>query len=461
MDASDVGYDAFLINGRRESQLVSAKKGERVRVRVINASGSSYFTVGLGKQVLKVITADGVEIMPVSAASVVMGMAETYDFIFTLPDNLNYELRATSNDGTGFASAWIGSGTKVAAKDVPPPDLYAPMNHAAHAEHAGHHGHGDASAPKEKLSVDDYMAEDSTEIKGRKVHEMRFELDGDMRRYIWYINGKAIHQDRFVDVEAGDLVRITYVNHSMMNHPMHLHGHFFRVLNAHGEYSPLKHTVDVPPHGERVIEFAADEPGQWMLHCHNLFHMKLGMGRVINYTSFKPSPEIAEIQKHDPHAHEHIFWSGRAEAATNHAKARLSATRTWDALEAKIEGRDDDGRWDFEGEAGYRRWFGKYLSTFGGAESFHEEARARVGVGYLLPMLIESDLSVDHKGETRLDLSKRLQWTQAIFSDVDFTFRQKQKTEFEISLMYAPVWAWSMGFMLTEEKLGAGAEYRF
>jgi FtsP/CotA-like multicopper oxidase with cupredoxin domain len=146
MDASDVGYDAFLINGRRESQLVSAKKGERVRVRVINASGSSYFTVGLGKQVLKVITADGVEIMPVSAASVVMGMAETYDFIFTLPDNLNYELRATSNDGTGFASAWIGSGTKVAAKDVPPPDLYAPMNHAAHAEHAGHHGHGDAGA---------------------------------------------------------------------------------------------------------------------------------------------------------------------------------------------------------------------------------------------------------------------------------------------------------------------------
>src|SRR5690606_11517985 len=99
---------------------------------------------------------------------------------------------------------------------------------------------------------------------------VKLVLGGDMRRYVWHINGKALFQDRNIMIDEGDIIRLTFENDTMMHHPMHLHGHFFRVLNSQGDHSPLKHTVDVGPHESRTIEFLADEPGEWMLHCHNL-----------------------------------------------------------------------------------------------------------------------------------------------------------------------------------------------
>lgn len=332
MDYSDVGYDAFLINGKRELQLADARPGERIRIRIINAAASTYFNVALGQAPMKVISADGVDVTPMLAKELLMGMAETYDVLFEVPEKKNYELRVTAQDGTGTASGWIGSGEKVSAPVKPFPDLYATMDHSghgghsghsgheghgehsvrseqmAHAEHAGHAGHHMASLPTvDTMSVDELMATDkTTPPKTAKVHELKLVLGGDMSRYIWHINGKAIHQDRTIEINEGDIVRITYENQTMMHHPMHLHGHFFRVINKHGDYSPLKHTVDVPPHGTRVTELVANEPGEWMLHCHNLYHMKTGMARVVKYSSYKPAPELEHWQKHDHHLHDHI-----------------------------------------------------------------------------------------------------------------------------------------------------------
>ncbi|RYZ63691.1 MAG: copper oxidase, partial [Proteobacteria bacterium] len=130
MDLSDVGYDAFLINGKRESKLVDAKPGERIRLRIINAAASSYFYVSMGLP-LKVVSADGIDIKPVNTNEILIGMAETYDVIFTVPDDKSYELRATCQDTTGFASTWIGgAGEKVPAPVKPPTDLYATMDHS-------------------------------------------------------------------------------------------------------------------------------------------------------------------------------------------------------------------------------------------------------------------------------------------------------------------------------------------
>lgn len=112
MDLSDVGYDAFLINGRRTLQLVDAHPGQTVRVRLINAAASSYFYVSLGATPMKVISADGVDIEPTLAKDILIGMAETYDILFTVPEHKNYELRVTAQDGTGVASGWIGMGEK-------------------------------------------------------------------------------------------------------------------------------------------------------------------------------------------------------------------------------------------------------------------------------------------------------------------------------------------------------------
>ena len=141
-------------------------------------------------------------------------------------------------------------------------------------------------------------------------------------------NGKAVHEDRTIVIKEGDVVRFTFQNDTMMHHPMHLHGHFFRVVNAAADYSPLKHTVDVAPHSSQTIEFFANEPGEWMLHCHNLYHMKTGMARVIKYSSFKPSAEVAKSQSQDPHLNEHIYFDGEAAVSSKSASLDLRFSRT-------------------------------------------------------------------------------------------------------------------------------------
>lgn len=508
MDLSDVGYDAFLINGKKDSQLLVAHPGERIRLRLINAAASSYFYVSLGGLSMKVVSADGVDIDPIETKEILMGMAETYDVLFTVPEHKNYELRATVQDVTGFASGWIGMGPKVPAPTKPRPDLYGSMDHTGHAGHTtpapatavadpqhgahdehAHHDHNARQGPQgaatpaaskgpalpfvETLTVDELKALAPTTLpKSAKVTDLKLVLGGDMERYVWHVNGKTISQDRNILINEGDVVRFTFVNDTMMHHPMHLHGHFFRVINKNGERSPLKHTVDVPPHGTRTIEFYANEPGQWMLHCHNLYHMKTGMARVVKYMTFKPKPEMAAHEKHDPHLHEHLYTYGLVEAATNHARMNFKLMRTWDELDLKLESRSDtdrdfkvEGRWDVEGDLLYRRWFGNYFNLMAGGTSYHEKTYGMVGVGSILPMLIETQLFVNHEGKFRLDLEKRFQWTKHIFTDVEYTWRPQwegdSEEEFELSLMYSPNWTWAGGLMLTEKSLGLGVQAQF
>jgi hypothetical protein len=245
----------------------------------------------------------------------------------------------------------------------------------------------------------------------------------------------------------------------MMHHPMHLHGHFFRVLNKHGNRSPLKHTVDVPPHMSRTIEFLANEPGEWMLHCHNLFHMNTGMARVVKYASFTPKQEIAHIQHQDHHLHDPWFFYGKTEAASNHAQAYFRLSKTWDEIDARFESSTFNKPWEIEGDLFYHRWFNQYFHLIGGGTVYIKQASAIVGFGYLLPMRIETHVLVNHRGKFRFDLEKRFQWTKSIFTDVDLVWRQH--FEYEISLMYSPSWAWAAGLMLTDQSLGAGVQVQF
>lgn len=314
----------------------------------------------------------------------------------------------------------------------------------------------------ETLTVDDLKAQAPTTLPNKKVHDVKLVLGGDMERYVWHINNKTIAEDTLIEIQEGDVVRFTFVNETMMHHPMHLHGHFFRVLNKNGDYSPLKHTVDVGPHMTRTIEFYANEPGQWMLHCHNLYHMKTGMARVVKYSSWNPKPEMAEHQKHDPHLHDHWYTYGMVEGATNHLQGQFRLSQTWNEFEARIESRKDKD-WETEGDLFYRRWFNNYLNFTGGATAFHGDTRAEAGVGYLLPMLVESKLLVDQKGKLRVDLEKRFQWTTNIYTDVDYTWRQdpELESEYEVSLMYQRQWNWSAGFKYTGASIGVGFQYQF
>lgn len=486
MDLSDVGYDAFLINGKKDSQALIAHPGEKIRIRVINAAASSYFHLNLGNLPMKVISADGTDMKATTTNEILIGMAETYDILFEVPEHKNFEFKATAQDGTGSASAWIGMGEKVYAPVKPKPDMYATMDHAAHTDHSAHtktdepavdhsrmnHSQMDHSkmnhAPVateavtvQMLTIDDIEAATETNFpEERPRYDVTLNLDGDMERYIWLINGKAIHQDRNLKINKGDVVRFTFVNNTMMHHPMHLHGHFFRVINKFGKRSPLKHTVDMAPHTTRTIEFYADEPGEWMLHCHNLYHMKTGMARVVSYSSFTPRPDIQEHRKHDPHLHDHLYHRGMLEAATNHLQAEFFLLKTWDELELRLETRNDF-EWETEGDLFYKRWLNRYTHLIAGGTMVEGESAAVAGFGYLLPMLIETHTIIDQKGRLRLNLEKRFQWTKYIYTDAEFTFRQKQPSEFEVSLMYQKQWAWSAGLMFTEDSAGVGLQYQF
>ncbi len=544
MDYSDVGYDSFLINGKNSSQDENISPGDKIRLRIINASASTYFYLSLGDMPMKVISADGVDIKPKFTNEILIAMAETYDVSFEPTKTGSYEFKATTMDGTGSASMWLGKGERHSAPSKPAPDLYmnmsgpmggmdhskmnmeeasmdhskmnmeeapmdhskmnmeeAPMDHSkmnmeeASMDHSKmnmeeapmdhskmnmkktpmKHSSMDkkAKAPMDHSKMDmkaeiidvltsaDLESPSKTSFASNLVRkDITLALDGDMNRYVWFINGKAINEERTVTINENEVVRFTFINNTMMNHPMHLHGHFFRVLNKYGDSSPLKHTIDVPPFENRTIEFLANEPGDWMLHCHNLYHLKTGMARVVKYSTFIPRNDIKEFQKSDPHLHDHLYHKGSVEISTNHSELELNLMNTRNDLQIRAE-ITKDSSWDSEGDLFYKRWLNNYSKLIIGGSYFDKEVFGNVGFSYMLPLLVDATVLLDNDKKIRLDLNKKFQWTKYIFSDVDFTFRQEKKTEFEISLMYQRAWAWSVGLMFTEKKAGIGAQFEF
>lgn len=474
MDLSDVGYDVFLINGKKTSEITDFPPGTQVRLRIINAGASSYFHVSLCGEPLNVVAADGIDIEPVQTRRLLIGMAETYDAIFTVKKDIQCELRATAQDGTGHASLWLGKGNPVPAENIPSPNLYAPMEHGSHNTHPHTESHHHPVSPVQELSIDQIKSLKPTAFsKTLPHHRLKLKLDGDMGRYVWFIDGKAIHEERNLIIRASEVVELTLENETMMHHPMHLHGHFFRVINSFDSYSPLKHTVDVPPHGTRTIQFLANEPGEWMLHCHNLFHMKNGMARVVKYSTFVPKKEIVEHQSHDPHLHDHWYPLVQGLLSTNLAEGKLRLSQTRNQVDFKVEGRNQsksfanfDEEWEIEGNLFFRRWINSQLSFFGGATLFEQRYRAVVGGSYTLPFQVHAEGWFSHHADFKIDLQRHFQWTSAFFSEVELSWVSEPlekwhvEPECRFTLMYEPNWHWAVGFVLTEESLGVGAHFQ-
>ncbi|MEM7008636.1 MAG: multicopper oxidase domain-containing protein, partial [Thermodesulfobacteriota bacterium] len=153
MDLSDVAYDAFLINGKQQSEF-KAQPGEKILLRIINAGGASYFYLNYAGGDMEVIAADGVDVKPFKTDRMLMAIAETYDVIITVPKSGSAEFRATAQDGSGHASLFIGEGDKVLAQDIPKPNLYK-MDHSHMM--MDHEGHGDME--KKEMEMDHSMKE--------------------------------------------------------------------------------------------------------------------------------------------------------------------------------------------------------------------------------------------------------------------------------------------------------------
>lgn len=262
VDLSDVTYDAFLINGRGNANpwILKARPGEHIRLRFINAGASTYFRLRLDRIPLLITHADGIAVRPVTVDHLLIGMAECYDAVVSLPASGSYTLHAVAQDGSGQAV-----GVLYTPDVVPTPNLAMPAF--------------DGRA----LSYADLRAVAPTTLPDGPTRSFRLALQGDMLRYIWTIDGQAYPKADPLLIRQGDRVEVEMKNETMMWHPMHLHGHFFRVLQGAGELCPLKHTVNVAPRETVKLEFTADNPGQWIFHCHNLYHLEAGMARVFVY----------------------------------------------------------------------------------------------------------------------------------------------------------------------------------
>ncbi len=250
------------------------------------------------------------------------------------------------------------------------------------------------------------------------VREIRLTLDGDMERYVWFINNEPLSESDYIKINEGEVVRFIMINRTMMHHPMHLHGHFFRVINKQGDYSPLKHTVDVAPMATTVIEFLSNEVGDWFFHCHLLYHMKSGMARVVHYEDFKMPPEVAAVRS-QLFSETWYLWANPS-VISNMSIGSIVFADTRNIISANWEtGWQKVNNFQWETVITWDRYVNRFFTFFAGAnlEGVEKEFEKTVGVAgirYLLPLNIETRLWLDTKLDARINLEKYFELTPRI-----------------------------------------------
>jgi FtsP/CotA-like multicopper oxidase with cupredoxin domain len=220
------------------------------------------------------IAADGDAIEPIVVDNLVIGTAQRYDALVTLPQSGSYTLHAAA----------LGD-DKGALGVLHTPDV-APSANTDRPRFPGKAlRRGELKAPS---------ATSAPSEGRRKTFEV--VLSGDMRNYLWKMNGQVWPEpfaafagddakESYYEVEFGDIVRFELVNRTPMAHPMHLHGHVFRVLvdGAEPKDAPLRDTVVAWPNGKVSMELVAYNPGKWFFHCHNAWHLAVGMAQAVRY----------------------------------------------------------------------------------------------------------------------------------------------------------------------------------
>ncbi|AEH39403.1 multicopper oxidase family protein [Halopiger xanaduensis] len=255
-------YEGLLVNGRLPSDppVFEVGEGERVRLRFINPSSATTYRVGVGGHSLTITHADGRPVEPVEVDSFVMSMGERYDAI----------LEADS------PGKWAVVGEPVVGEEDPAEARlrYADASDAGSADQPQFDGN--------ELEYGALQALEPLDVDGEPDRTFDFTLSGGMMSGAdsdaWTIDGETYPDTDSLEISEGDHVRVRMVNRSPAIHPMHLHGHFFQVGDA------VKDTVLVEPHGDQVtFDFRADNPGDWLFHCHNVYHLERGMARVFEY----------------------------------------------------------------------------------------------------------------------------------------------------------------------------------
>ncbi|MBZ4187538.1 multicopper oxidase domain-containing protein [Niabella beijingensis] len=327
-----------------------------------------------------------------------------------------------------------GSATEHAAH---PASHEAMQDHAARerkdstADHAQHSMQSAPAMPPAIVTLNYNMLKAPRKTvlpENAPVKELTFTLTGNMNRYVWSLDNKVVSETDKILIKKGEIVRIKLYNASMMRHPMHLHGHDFRVLNDKGEYAPLKNVIDIMPMETDVIEFEANVEGDWFFHCHILYHMMAGMGRIFTYQGQAANPYIPNPQKtikklyHDDRM---FFLMAENEFASNgnfgsalYHNTRWALNAEWRLGYTGSRGHEIEA--NFGRFLGQMQWFRPFVgiewrykkdsheerNMFGQSFSHDGKMRYTVGFAYTLPWLVVVQSQVDNRGIVRVELSR-------------------------------------------------------
>lgn len=264
-DAGDVDYPNYLINGRISAAPTTfdAKPGQRIRIRLINAGADTAFRVALAGHTMTVTHTDGYPVTPTDVDALLIGMGERYDVIVTAGDGV-FPLVAVAQGKNALARALLSTSAGAApGPDFRPPELERRIG-----------------------TVDTFTATPAATLgpSGSDIN-LALELTGEMMKYNWGINGKPYPDGPALSISQGQRATLTFTNSTTMYHPMHLHGHTFQVIKPDGSLGARKDTVIVLPNQKVSTVLVADNPGIWMIHCHNTYHQEAGMMTSLNYTT--------------------------------------------------------------------------------------------------------------------------------------------------------------------------------
>ncbi len=485
-DIADIYYPAFLVNGQQTQEYPEFKPGEKIRLRIINGAASTSFWMTFGGGDPTLVSADGQDVVPVKHNKTFIAVAETYDFLVTIPQEGKIEFRATGQDGSGKTSAFIGKGQPIPALNIPKPDKIKMMQQMAKMEmrmgapaikfrpkqddphqmrknwgmtmaemdgmqemkmdkaqpgNEMHNMEQDTMQGMQQMDTDgrnmdmdmgdegmfdeyhyDFLKsiEKTSFPQNVPVKEILLNLTGNMQRYIWSMNGIPLSETDKIKINKDEVTRITFNNLTMMHHPMHLHGHFFRVINENGEYSPLKHTVNVAPMQQITVEFYGSEYGDWFFHCHILYHLVGGMARIFSYDTPRDPRLMGYPVSNLIHETNHWYSWGLADVASHLTDINLVSSNIRNQFNLNAE---YGWNQNMEAEFTYERYLYDYFTVFGGVNMENEQedkldeisTTAVAGFRWFTPYMFKLDVRIDNELRPRLAIGRELMLFPRLF----------------------------------------------
>jgi CopA family copper-resistance protein len=320
------------------------KPGERVRLRIINAAAMSNFNIRVPGLPMTIVASDGLPLTPVETDEFQIAVAETWDVIIEPKEAMPYAFIAESIDRSGQCRATLApqmgmvapipplrerplltmkdmgmdhgsGGGEMAGMDhsnMTPEEMAAMNSGMGGMDHGSMNMRDPSVAPQVKmgpgvaslapmpmdrngerptglekvphrvLTLNQLRALEPNPDQRTPSREIDVHLTANMERYMWSMDGeKYSEKTEPLPFRHNERVRVNLINHTMMPHPIHLHGHFFEVVNGQKGQYPRKNVVNVLPGAKVTFDFTADALGDWAFHCHMLMHMHAGMFRVV------------------------------------------------------------------------------------------------------------------------------------------------------------------------------------